>query len=145
MSALGESFEKLATRLHRTLFHLSKGRVFGAAKGMPMVELTTTGRKTGAARPVMVMAPVCEDDRVVVVASHNGAPRHPAWYLNLVANPEIAVTRAGRSGQPMTARTATGQERAELWARIVERSDAYAKAQTKTEREFPIVILTPKR
>lgn len=90
----------------------------------------------------MLAAPICEGDRVVVVASYNGAPEHPAWYLNLSSDPAVTLTIKGQA-RSMTARTASPQERSELWPRIVQASGSYAKAQAKTDREFPVVILTP--
>jgi len=140
-----DTFSKVSTRMHRGIFMMSKGRVAGRAMGMDIVELTTMGRKSGKERHSMVGAPMCDDDRVVVVASYDGAPRNPAWYLNLAANPEVTVTRARREPQAMVARTANAEERAELWPAIVEKAKAYAKAQAKTDREFPVVILDPKR
>ena len=80
---------------------------------MAAVELHTIGRKSGQRRSVMLTAPVREPGRVVLVASKGGDDRHPEWYLNLVADPDVELTIDG-STKPMTARTAAGAERAEL-------------------------------
>jgi deazaflavin-dependent oxidoreductase (nitroreductase family) len=107
---------------------------------MPVLLLTTAGRKTGRRRttPLTYLDDV---DRLVLVASYGGAPRHPSWYLNLTAQPEVEVTR-GRRTVRMQARTATPDERAELWPRVTSRYRGYAAYQERTTREIPLVILT---
>jgi len=80
---------------------------------------------------------------LVLVASFGGDDRHPAWYLNLQANPEVRVTTAG-STRAMIARTATEDERAKLWPRITSVFEGYARLQRRTERPIPVVILEPK-
>lgn len=91
----------------------------------------------------MLAAPIAEDDRLVLVASFGGDDRHPTWYLNLNANPQVRVTTAG-STHTMIARTATDQERAQLWPQITARYQGYARYQKRTKRPFPVVILQPK-
>ncbi|MEV0844041.1 nitroreductase/quinone reductase family protein [Actinocatenispora sera] len=130
----------LSTSLHRRIFRATKGRVLGRAMGMPVAELVTVGRRTGRERATMLAVPVLEADRLVLVASFGGDDRHPAWFLNLRANPSVRVTVAGSTRRP-TARVATGAERAALWSRIVERYAGYARYQQRTERELPIVVL----
>ncbi|WP_197320378.1 nitroreductase family deazaflavin-dependent oxidoreductase [Saccharomonospora sp. NB11] len=105
----------------------------------PILILTTTGRKSGKERKSPLI--FGEDDgRYVVVASKGGAPDHPDWYKNLVANPEVKVqVKADRFAA--RARTATGQERARLWSRMVEVWPDYEDYQRKTEREIPVVVL----
>lgn len=131
------------TTLHRAVFEVSKGRVFGRAGRMPVVELITTGRKSGARRKTMLTAPIVDGDTVVLVASYGGDPRHPAWYLNLRDNPEVELVRDGRT-QPMLARTATEEERAELWPRVTSTYKGYGGYQEKTERTIPLVLLDPR-
>ena len=138
-----DALYKVATRIHRALFNVSKGRILGKAFGMPVVELVTTGRKSGKERSTMLAASIADGDRVVLVASYGGDDRHPAWYLNLQANPEVKVTIAG-STHPMIARTATEEERGELWPRITSVFEGYARYQERTERPIPVVILEPK-
>ncbi|BCJ37762.1 hypothetical protein Athai_52650 [Actinocatenispora thailandica] len=130
----------LSTALHRRIFRATRGRVLGRAMGMPVAELVTVGRRTGRERGTMLAVPVLDADRVVLVASFGGDDRNPAWFLNLRTNPSARVTVAG-STRRVTARTATGAERAELWSRIVERYAGYARYQQRTERELPIVVL----
>jgi deazaflavin-dependent oxidoreductase (nitroreductase family) len=138
-----DAFYKVGTGIHRALFNVSKGRIFGKAFGMPIVELVTTGRRSGKERSTMLAAPIADSDRVVLVASYGGDERHPAWYLNLQANPEVRVTMAG-STRPMNARTATDEERGELWPRITSVFEGYARYQERTERPIPVVILKSK-
>jgi deazaflavin-dependent oxidoreductase (nitroreductase family) len=135
-------FSKVFGGLHRAAFDLSKGRVGGHAFGMPVVKLTTIGRKSGKPRDTMLGTPVHDDTRVVLIASYGGAEHHPAWYLNLTANPDVTIVLEGHK-RAMRARTATAEERADLWPKAVAVYDGYAKYQTKTDRDIPVVILEP--
>ena len=128
---------------HRTVFDLSGGRVFGSLSGMPVVELTTIGRKSGEPRTVMLTSPVKHEGNLVIVASYGGDDRHPAWFLNLQANHEVEVTAEGRSKQKMSARVATPVERAILWSQVTTTYKGYAGYQERTDREIPLVILEP--
>ena len=84
---------------------------------MTTVELHTTGRRTGEPRVAILSAPIVEPERVVLVASKGGSDRHPAWYLNLVADPD-AVIDLRDERRVVRARTATPEEKAELWPRV---------------------------
>jgi deazaflavin-dependent oxidoreductase (nitroreductase family) len=137
-----DAFYKVGTRIHLVLFNLSKGRIFGKASGMPFIELLTTGRRSGKERSTILTAPIVEGGRLVLVASFGGDDRHPAWYLNLQANPEVQVTMAGTT-HTMIARTATEEERAQLWPRITSAYGGYARYQEQTDRQIPVVILEP--
>jgi deazaflavin-dependent oxidoreductase (nitroreductase family) len=134
---------RTVTTAHRALLRLSGGRILASFGSMPVVQLHTTGRKSGQRRTTMLTAPVIDGDRYVLVASKGGDDRNPAWYLNLVANPDVELTIRGRS-LPMTARTATAAEKAELWPRIVSAYRGYAGYQRKTERDIPVVICEPR-
>lgn len=129
--------------VHRTVVRASGGRVAGRLGGMPVVILETTGRKTGEPRRTMLTAPVVDGDTVVLVASYGGDSRHPAWYLNLTAHPDVVLERDGVR-TPMRARTATAEEKAALWPRIVASYRGYAAYQKRTDREIPVVLLTPR-
>ncbi|BBG03545.1 MULTISPECIES: nitroreductase family deazaflavin-dependent oxidoreductase [Pseudonocardia] len=129
---------------HRLLIKLTGGKIGHSAMGMPVVELTTTGRKSGEPRTVLLTAPVHGDGRYVVVASRGGDDKHPAWFLNLRANPEVQVAVQGGDRVPMRARIASTDERAELWPRIAGEYRNYAGYQRSTEREIPLVHLEPK-
>ena len=138
-------FFKGLNLLHKTVLTLSGGRLATNLLGMQVVELTTTGRKSGEPRKVMLTAPIDEGSRVVLVASKNGNPGHPAWYLNLSDNPEVEIDRRDGKGQvPMRARVLSSAERAELWDGITETYKGYAGYQKKTDREIPVIELTPR-
>src|SRR5688572_26354666 len=106
-------FARGATKFHQAVFDTSRGRLFGKAFGMPVVRLTTRGRKSGKPRHTMLTTPVHDDNQVVLIASYGGDSRHPAWYLNLRDRPEVTITMEGRTRQ-MVAHTANAEERAEL-------------------------------
>lgn len=110
---------------------------------MPVLELTTIGRKSGEPRAVMLTAPVVDGDTIVIVASRGGDPTHPAWYLNLRDNPDVEVSLKHGPKRPMTAHIATADERATLWPRVVAAYKGYDGYQRKTTREIPLVVLTP--
>src|SRR5688572_8937568 len=99
---------------HRAVFNASGGRLLGKYSGMPVVELTTTGRKSGEPRTVMLTSPAKHDGHLVLVASYGGDENHPAWFLNLQDDPDVVVTAEGESKRPMQARVATQEERAAL-------------------------------
>ncbi len=139
---LQRSAQRLFTGAHRQVFDLTKGRLAGKAFGMPVVKLTTKGRKSGQPRDTMLTTPLHDAGRIVLVASANGADQHPAWYLNLRRDPQVTATLEGRS-RPMVARTASAEEKAELWPQIVAAYKGYAGYQTKTDRNIPVVILEP--
>jgi deazaflavin-dependent oxidoreductase (nitroreductase family) len=134
---------KTMNGVHRGLLKLSGGRLGWQAGGMPVVELTTTGRKSGEPRKVMLTSPHQEGDSIVVVASRGGDPIDPAWFLNLAANPAVKVAFNGRPVVPMHAHIAEPDERARLWPIVTEKQPRYATYQTKTTREIPLVVLLP--
>ena len=134
---------KVAAGIHRAVFNVPKGRIFGKAFGMPVIELITTGRKSGKEHSTLLAAPIVDSDRVVLVASYGGDDRHPAWCLNLRANPEVRVTSAG-STRSMIARIATAEEKDKLWPQITSRYQGYADYQKRTERPIPVIILEPR-
>jgi deazaflavin-dependent oxidoreductase (nitroreductase family) len=139
---LKDAFYRVGTGIHRAIFDVSKGRISGKAFGMPLIKLVTTGRRSGKERSTILSVPIVEGDRLVVVASFGGDDRHPAWYLNLQANPEVRVTIAG-STRTMIACDATEEERVELWPRITSAFEGYARYQNRTDRQIPVVILEP--
>jgi deazaflavin-dependent oxidoreductase (nitroreductase family) len=134
---------KTISGLHRAVVHLSGGRVLGSAFGMPVVELHTVGRKSGLPRSTMLTAPVLDGDRVVLVASKGGDDRDPDWYRNLMAQPEIELTMAGRR-RPMRARRASPQEKAQWWPRVVAAYQGYGGYQGRTSRDIPVIICEPR-
>jgi deazaflavin-dependent oxidoreductase (nitroreductase family) len=134
---------KVVTGLHRTVYDLTHGKVGGKTMGMPVLKLTTVGRKSGERRTTMLTSPLVEGDDVILIASFGGDDRHPAWYLNLVANPDVEIDIEG-SKRLMRARVAEGEERARLWDAVTAKHDNYAGYQRKTDREIPVVVLSPR-
>lgn len=135
-------FLKNMNRVHRVIRAASFGKVGWVAANMPVLELTTTGRKSGEARTVLLTSPVQKGESVVIIASKGGEPTHPAWYLNLVADPNVVVKTENET-KAMMARVADADERAELWPQVVAAARNYADYQKKTDREIPVVILDP--
>ena len=129
--------------MHRGILKISGGRLGWRAMGMPMLELTTTGRKSGQKRSTMLSSPLQRDGSWIVVASRGGDDVHPAWYLNLVSDPNVEVVIGGAPSEKRIARVATPAERAELWPTITKQFTNYAGYQEKTDREIPLVFLDP--
>jgi len=101
--------------------------------------LRTVGRKSGQTRVTVLTSPVHDSDRVLLVASKWGDDRNPQWYGNLTANPDVEIVIEGQRRQ-LRARTATEEERQELWPQILQAYKGYAGYQEKTDREIPVVI-----
>jgi len=127
--------------LHRRLYRVSGGRLGGTMMGMPVLLLTTTGRKSGEPRtsPLMYFP---EGAVCVVIASNAGEPTHPAWWLNLRAHPDGQI-QIGRRMLHVRAREAEGAERERLWSRVVHTYRGYAAYQARTSRRIPVAILEP--
>ena len=110
-------------------------------RGMPVVVVTSVGNKTGKLRKSPLMR-VEHEGRYAAVASLGGAPKHPVWYYNLAANPNVEL-QDGPVKQDMTAREVFGDEKAEWWERAVAAFPNYADYQAKTERVIPLFVLEP--
>lgn len=134
---------KSMNAIHRALLRVSGGRIGGKFADMPVLELITTGRRSGEPRAVMLTSPVREGAAYVVVASRGGDDRHPAWFLNLRDEPRVQVTVHGEPRVAMIASVATPAERARLWPQVVDRYQNYANYQRRTQREIPLVLLRP--
>jgi deazaflavin-dependent oxidoreductase (nitroreductase family) len=134
---------KVMNTLNRMAQRVSGGRIGWRLRGMPVLELTTTGRKSGRKRTTLLTSPLRVADSYIVVASRGGDDTHPAWFLNLRENPSVTVGVGGGAARPMTARVATAAERAELWPRVTADHPNYAAYQERTQREIPLVFLTP--
>ena len=132
---------KTMNGVHRTVVKLTGGRLGWTAAGMPVVELTTTGRKTGQPRTVMLTSPYQEDSTWVIVASRGGDDRPPAWYLNIESDPAVEVAFQGGPKEHIRAHIATDEERARLWPLVTENRERYAGYQKRTTREIPLVLL----
>jgi len=122
-------------------FEASGGTEAAELQGKPIILLTSVGAKTGKLRKTPLMR-VEHGGEYAVVASLAGAPTHPVWYWNLVANPHVEL-QDGEVKRDYTAREVTGDERAVWWERALETWPAYADYQTKTDRIIPVFVLTP--
>ncbi len=140
---------KYAAKTQVAIFRLTHGRIgstwrIGAAfrKPVPTLLLEHRGRRSGRlfTTPLLYLR---SGEDLVIVASQGGLPKHPQWYLNLVAHPETQVHLKGRRNVPVLARVAPTKERDDLWPRLVDLYADFAKYQTWTEREIPVVVLTP--
>ena len=134
---------KAMNAAHRAVLVLSHGRIGYRGEGMPVLELTTVGRRSGAPRSVLLTSPLREGDTIVVVASRGGDDRHPDWLLNLQAQPRVEVALQGGPRRPMSARVARSAERDRLWRQITSTNPRYAAYQRRTAREIPVVLLDP--
>jgi deazaflavin-dependent oxidoreductase (nitroreductase family) len=120
-------------------FRANGGKVGGRFAGAPLLILKTTGAKTGRTRenPMMYLA---DGDRFLVFASKGGAPTHPDWYHNLVANPSATI-EVGDESFDVNAEVLTGEERDRFYAIQSERYPGFAEYQEKTERIIPVIAL----
>jgi len=123
------------------LYERTGGREGADLQGKPCVILWTKGRHSGTVRKTPLMR-VREVDRYAVVASLGGAPKHPVWYLNLVADPRVSL-QDGPELKDYLARVTTGTEKAEWWSKATAVWPDYDKYQASTDREIPLVILEP--
>jgi F420H(2)-dependent quinone reductase len=109
--------------------------------GLPIIIVTTLGNKTSKIRKFALMR-VEHDGQYALVGSKGGAPEHPVWYFNLVANPTAVTIQDGPEPFDVDVREVAGAERAEWWARAVDAFPPYAEYQTKTSREIPVLVAT---
>jgi deazaflavin-dependent oxidoreductase (nitroreductase family) len=132
-------------KTHRAILRATGGRIGWFIPGyrMPVVELTTTGRKSGQPRSTLLTSPLQEGSTVVIVASAGGNNQHPSWYLNIMKNSEVMVSIGGMPAQRMNAEIVSAEERTRLWPVITRDHANYAGYQRKTQREIPLVLLHP--
>jgi deazaflavin-dependent oxidoreductase (nitroreductase family) len=138
-----DSALKAMNRIHRILLGASGGRFGWRFSGMPVLELTTTGRKSGQLRATMLTSPYQEGSTMVVVASRGGDDTNPAWFLNLRDDPKVTVKLGPTPAVSMIAQIADADERARIWPIITGKHRNYAGYQRKTDREIPLVLLRP--
>jgi deazaflavin-dependent oxidoreductase (nitroreductase family) len=122
-------------------YEASNGEEANDLRGRPIIVLTSIGAKTGKLRKTALMR-VEHGGTYAVVASLGGAPKHPVWYHNLKANPQVEL-QDSESKRDYLAREVLGDEKAVWWERAVETWPDYAKYQTKTERQIPVFVLEP--
>jgi deazaflavin-dependent oxidoreductase (nitroreductase family) len=129
--------------VHDVAQKLSGGRLGRTVFGMKAVQLHTTGRRSGQRRTVWLTSPVNDERRIVLIASKGGDDRHPDWYHNLTADPDVEITDDGVT-KPYRARTASAEEKAEIWPQVVAAYKGYAGYQKRTDRDIPVVICEPR-
>jgi deazaflavin-dependent oxidoreductase (nitroreductase family) len=136
-------FARIMHHLDAPVLRRTKGRwsVTSALTGLPIVELTTTGARTGRARTMPIVG-VPDGDRLVLIASNYGQERNPGWYFNLVAQPDCSIRFRGERME-MTAYEAEGEERERLWALDLTVYPARANYARATSRRIPVMVLAP--
>ena len=130
---------RLLGRLHGPLYRATGGRVFGNVGNARVLLLTTTGRRSGRPRTVPLLY-VPDGDAFVIVASQGGHDTHPAWYLNLRANP-AATVQIGNTTRIVHAEQLAAADRERLWGALVAAYPDYEEYRTRTDRAFPVVAL----
>jgi deazaflavin-dependent oxidoreductase (nitroreductase family) len=129
------------SRAHGGIYRTGGGRVLGRVAGMPVLLLTTTGRRSGKLRTA-TLTYFREGGDILVIGSFGGSDLPPAWWLNLQRDPRASVLIRGTTSK-VTARTATAEERDRLWPLVAETHPGYARYQKRTRRPIPMVLLTP--
>lgn len=130
---------RLFLALHRKIYQATSGRLMGEMGNMRVLLLTTRGRRSRRRRTIPLTY-LERDGRIVLVASAGGSDRHPAWFLNLQADPSAEV-QIGGATETMKAEVASPETRARLWPEIMSEFPNYRGYQEKTEREIPLVLL----
>jgi deazaflavin-dependent oxidoreductase (nitroreductase family) len=144
LKAVGESpMWRITGKVHTFLYRATGGRIGHSAGKITNLLLTTRGRKSGESRTV-ALAYMADGERFVVVASNGGADRHPAWWLNLRADPNATVEVGDRTVR-VSAREATGEERTRLWPELKAVNPFYGNYEQITERRIPVVVLEPRQ
>ena len=140
--SVGFAAWKRFTGLNNAVYRATGGRLMGSFDGNPVLLLHHVGRRSGEARvtPLLYLA---DGGDLVIVGSMGGTPKDPAWIHNLRAAPDTEA-EVGRERRRVRARVADADERARLWPRLVEHYPAFAAYQARTEREIPVVILSPR-
>ncbi|MBM3672952.1 MAG: nitroreductase family deazaflavin-dependent oxidoreductase [Actinobacteria bacterium] len=137
---------KVGTKLlgvHQWVYDVTDGRIGRSIGGRPMLLLRHVGAKTGKHRTSALLY-VPYEKSYAVIASKGGDPKHPGWYHNLVANPDVEV-QVGRDKVAVRARVAEGDEREKLWTQADTINEGqYAQYQSLTDRKIPVVVLDPR-
>ena len=139
-SSLFWRFFNTSVKGHTAIFRLTGGRIGGRVVGGPVLLLHHTGAKSGKQR-VSPLLYLPDGDRMVIVASKGGYTKHPGWFHNLKAHPDTLVELPREGKVSVRARQAVGQERDDLWPRVVELYDGYSAYQRSTSREIPLIVL----
>jgi deazaflavin-dependent oxidoreductase (nitroreductase family) len=134
-------FFRMLGGIHRRVYLLSGGKLGGRIGKLPVLLLTTTGRKSGRPR-TQPLTYTNATNGYAVIASKGGAAQHPLWYLNLRAHPNAQVT-IGRDTRKVRARDAEGKEREQLWRALTDLYPGYDTYAARTSRRIPVVVLEP--
>ncbi len=134
-------FFKIFTAIHTILYRLTGGKFGSKVQGLPVLLLTTTGRKTGRVRTTP-LGHFTHNGGYVIIASNAGFDTHPGWFHNLKSNPRASI-QVGEAQIDVTAEIAGADQRSELWEKLVKLSPGYAGYAKKTNRTIPVVILHP--
>jgi len=140
---LGRMITRTISGTHEFWYRMTGGLVGGSLGRLPVLLLTTTGRKSGKKRttPLVYLA---DGDNFVIIASNGGSDQHPEWWLNLRANPNAEV-QVGPDVKYVVAERAEGTERERLWREVNELYHGYEEYQRSTKREIPVVVLRQQR
>jgi F420H(2)-dependent quinone reductase len=131
------------SRIHGGLYRTSGGRLLGHVAGMPVLLLTTTGRRSGKRRTA-TLTYFRDGADLVVIGSFGGSDQPPAWWLNLQRDPRASVLIGGTTSN-VTARAATAEEHDRVWPLVAETHPGYARYEQRTPRPIPIVVLRRER
>jgi F420H(2)-dependent quinone reductase len=137
----GDSLFKLFTKLQIAVFRRTNGKSMASMRGMPVLLLTTVGRKTRQQRTTPLMY-IRDGDAYIITASNNGRDSHPAWFYNLQASPQVTIEVPGKRLQ-VIASVATTVERERLWPKLVAQAPFFDGYQKGTARPIPMVLLMP--
>lgn len=137
------TIQRIGLNFHQWLYDTSDGRIGANIGGRPMLLLRHVGRKTGQERTSALLY-VRDGDNYAVIASKGGDPKHPAWFHNITAKPDLEI-QVGRETIPVRVRVAEGDERARIWKKADEvNKGGYEQYQTRTDRKIPVVVLEPR-
>jgi deazaflavin-dependent oxidoreductase (nitroreductase family) len=145
MSAVGARFSAYTMHhLDKLVLRVSNGRSTAATllTGLEILSLTTTGAKSGQPRTVPLVAIPYKSGQYVIIASNWGQQKNPAWYYNILAHPQVTVTRDGRS-QTYLAHETDGDARAACWQAALATYPGYAAYERRARRRIPVILLTP--
>lgn len=134
-----KTFFKIFTNIHVFFYRLSRGRFGSQVRGLPVLLLTTTGRKSGKQRTTP-LGYIKDADKYVITASNAGFDFHPDWYHNLITNPQVSI-QVKDNLLPSTSRVADADERPRLWKMLVQVAPGYSDYERKTTRQIPLIIL----
>jgi len=129
------------TRLHVGLYRRTGGRIGRKLAGAPVLLLDHVGRRSGAARTTPLLY-LDDGEDLVIVGSRGGSKAPPAWWLNLEASPRTTV-QVGPRRREVLARTASPDEKARLWPRLIQTYSDFQTYQDRTDRDIPVIILEP--